>query len=69
MKIAELTDPAGWGEWVATRPAVVQDLCRRYPPDREGAQDVRRPPSPVAQRSGAEGARAITRHEPVRFCA
>ena len=33
-KIAELTDPAVWEEWVSTRPPVVQDLCRRYPPDR-----------------------------------
>lgn len=33
-KIAELIDPAGWERWVSTRPPVVQDLCRRYPPDR-----------------------------------
>lgn len=33
-KIAELTDPAVWEEWVSTRPLVVQELCRRYPPDR-----------------------------------
>jgi hypothetical protein len=33
-KIAELTDPAGWEHWVSMRPPVVQDLCRRYPPDR-----------------------------------
>ena len=33
-KIAELTDPDAWEEWVSTRPPVVQDLCRRYPPDR-----------------------------------
>ena len=32
--IAELTDPAGWEDWVASRPPVVADLCRRYPPDR-----------------------------------
>ena len=32
--IAKLIDPAGWNEWVSTRPPVVQDLCRRYPPDR-----------------------------------
>lgn len=23
-----------WDEWVESRPPVVQDLCRRYPPDR-----------------------------------
>ena len=23
-----------WDEWVASRPPVVQDLCRRFPPDR-----------------------------------
>ena len=32
-KIAEL-NAEGWREWVATRPPAVQDLCRRYPPDR-----------------------------------
>lgn len=33
-KIAELIDPAGWDTWVSSRPPVVQDLCRRFPPDR-----------------------------------
>lgn len=33
-KIAELTDPEAWEEWVSTRPPVVQGLCRKYPPDR-----------------------------------
>ena len=33
-KIAELTDAAAWEDWVSSRPPVVQDLCRRYPPDR-----------------------------------
>ena len=33
-KIAELADPAAWEEWVSSRPPVVQELCRRYPPDR-----------------------------------
>ena len=23
-----------WDAWVATRPAVIQDLCRRFPPSR-----------------------------------
>ena len=33
-KIAELTDPTAWEEWVSSRPPVVEALCRRYPPDR-----------------------------------
>lgn len=33
-KIAELTDPAGWEEWVSSLPPADQELCRRYPPDR-----------------------------------
>ena len=33
-KIAELKDQDGWDEWVSTRPPVVRDLCKRYPPDR-----------------------------------
>jgi hypothetical protein len=33
MKIAEL-DEAGWNEWVATRPPIIQEMCRRLPPDR-----------------------------------
>ena len=33
-KIAELIDQAGWEEWVSTRPPIVQELCRKYPPDR-----------------------------------
>lgn len=33
-KIAELTNQASWDEWVSTRPPVVLDLCKRYPPDR-----------------------------------
>ena len=33
-KIAELAGPAAWEEWVSSRPPVVQELCRRYPPDR-----------------------------------
>lgn len=32
-KVNEL-DEASWNEWVATRPLVVQELCRRLPPDR-----------------------------------
>lgn len=32
-KIREMDVPA-WNEWVSTRPHVVQDLCRRFPPDR-----------------------------------
>jgi hypothetical protein len=32
-KIQEL-DQAAWDEWVATRPACVQALCKRLPPDR-----------------------------------
>jgi hypothetical protein len=32
-KIAEL-DTDGWEEWISTRPPVVQELCRRLPPDR-----------------------------------
>lgn len=27
-------DETAWNEWVETRPPVVQDLCRRFPPDR-----------------------------------
>ena len=27
-------DESAWNEWVATRPEIVQDLCRRFPPDR-----------------------------------
>jgi hypothetical protein len=23
-----------WEEWVASRPAIIQDLCKRFPPDR-----------------------------------
>jgi hypothetical protein len=33
-KIAEITDLSVWEDWVSSRPSVVQDLCRRYPPDR-----------------------------------
>jgi hypothetical protein len=35
-KIYERTDEQKreWGEWVATRPPVVQDLCNRFSPDR-----------------------------------
>ena len=33
-KIAELTDPAAWADWVSSRPPVVRDLCIGYPPDR-----------------------------------
>lgn len=32
-KICEL-DEKGWAEWVASRPPVVQELCKRLPPDR-----------------------------------
>lgn len=32
-KVAELNQES-WDEWVATRPPVVQELCRRLPPDR-----------------------------------
>lgn len=32
-KISEL-DVDGWNAWVSTRPAAVQDLCKRLPPDR-----------------------------------
>lgn len=33
-KFFEITNPSAWAEWVSTRPPIVQDLCRRYPPDR-----------------------------------
>lgn len=32
-KIREM-DQAAWEDWVATRPAAVQELCRKLPPDR-----------------------------------
>jgi hypothetical protein len=32
-RIAELDNEA-WDEWVASRPQVVQELCKRLPPDR-----------------------------------
>jgi hypothetical protein len=32
-KIAEL-DPAFWTDWVATRPPEIQEMCKRWPPDR-----------------------------------
>lgn len=32
-KITEI-DEAEWAEWVKTRPPVVQELCRRFPPNR-----------------------------------
>lgn len=33
-KIIEWTDEQqnGWGEWVASQPEIIQDLCRRFPP-------------------------------------
>lgn len=33
-KIREITDQAGWDSWVASRPAVIQELCALLPPDR-----------------------------------
>ncbi len=32
-KVAEINQ-AEWDKWVAERPACVQELCRKYPPDR-----------------------------------
>lgn len=33
MKIGEM-DPKLWEEWVASRPPMIQEMCRKYPPDR-----------------------------------
>lgn len=32
-KIAEIDEEA-WNKWVSTRPVIIQELCRKYPPDR-----------------------------------
>jgi hypothetical protein len=32
-KIANVVNQKGWEEWVSGRPPVVQDLCRKLPPD------------------------------------
>ena len=34
MAVAREMNWTEWEEWVSTRPEVVQDLCRRFPPDR-----------------------------------
>ena len=34
MAKCRVMDEAGWAAWVATRPAVIQELCARLPPDR-----------------------------------
>ena len=34
MAMINELDQKAWGEWVATRPEVVQKLCNDYPPDR-----------------------------------
>lgn len=34
MAIIRELDQAAWNEWVSKRPVVVQELCRRLPPDR-----------------------------------
>jgi hypothetical protein len=36
MKIIEWTkkQQQAWSEWVISRPPVVQELCRQFPPDR-----------------------------------
>lgn len=32
-KICEIAKDV-WGEWVLSRPPIIQDLCKRFPPDR-----------------------------------
>jgi hypothetical protein len=32
--VRPITEPELWDEWVASRPPVIQELCRQYPPDR-----------------------------------
>lgn len=34
MAIVREMDEKGWNSWVATRPATVQEMCRKLPPDR-----------------------------------
>lgn len=35
-KVIEWSDEQkkAWDEWVATRPSVIQEMCKRFPPDR-----------------------------------
>lgn len=32
--VLEFEDLAGWEDWLSHRPAVIQEMCKRYPPDR-----------------------------------
>lgn len=32
--VRPIIDPTGWEEWVDSRPAVIQKMCRSHPPDR-----------------------------------
>lgn len=32
--VREIIDQDGWQDWVATRPVVIQELCKKLPPDR-----------------------------------